>query len=153
MLILFFFSAASADGSSGISSPIADWLGLPHAVVRKTAHFILFALLGASWYYYLRTLGNFTPGFTSLSSFSFVLLYAFLDELHQTFVPGRAGSLSDVMLDATAGIAGIAVFATIYYITRSKEQKQARRKQVDKLWADNAKLAKKIKKSPKSKKK
>ena len=129
-----------------MSRPIADFFSLPHAVVRKTAHFILFASLGASWYYYLRTLGRFTPGFTSLGSFLFALLYAFLDEYHQTFIPGRTGLLSDVFIDATAVIAGIAVIATLYYLTRTKEQKQARAKQVDKIWANNDKLIKKLKK-------
>jgi len=153
MLIIFWFSANSSCSSNAMSKPIADFFGLPHAVVRKTAHFILFALLGASWYYYLRTLGRFTPGFTSLGSFSLTLLYSLLDEFHQTFVEGRTGLMSDVFIDASAAIAGIAVIATIYYLTRTKEQRQARRKQVDKIWADNDKLIKKLKKSPKPRKK
>jgi VanZ family protein len=36
-----------------------------------------------------------------------VLLYALSDELHQTFVPTRTASITDVMIDVLGGICGI----------------------------------------------
>jgi VanZ family protein len=152
MLIIFCFSASPSSVSESASLPIAEFLGLPHGVTRKIAHFVLFAGLGASWYYYLRSLGKFTPGFTSLGSLLFVILYAFIDEFHQTFVPGRTGLLSDVLLNAISGLVGIIIFGTIHFITRSKEQKKHRRKQVDKIWQNHHKLVKKFKKTKNSKK-
>jgi len=146
MAIIFGFSQASSSASSSLSSPIANFFGVTHCLVRKVAHFVCFALLGASWYYYLRRLGKFTPGFTSLGSLLFVILYAFLDEFHQTFIPGRTGLSSDVLLDSIAGLTGIIIFASVYYLTRSQDQRTARRKQVDKIWANNAKLFKSLKK-------
>jgi len=144
--VIFCFSAQSTDASDSFSAPIANFFGLPHAVIRKTTHFVLFGLLGASWYYYLRKLSSFTPGFTSLGSLSFVLLYAVLDEYHQTLIPSRSGELGNILLDTTAGLAGITLIALVYYLTRSKKEKIARRKQVDKIWSDNDKLTKSLKK-------
>jgi len=149
MGIIFYFSSCQSATSESLSKPIADFFGLSHELTRKIAHFILFASLGASWAYYLRVLGRFTPGFTALGSLLFVFAYAVLDEIHQIFIPGRAGLFSDVLLDAVAGIVGIFVFDTLYYLTRSKQQRTARRKQVDQIWANNAKLIKKLQKPPK----
>jgi len=39
------------------------------------------------------------------------ILYAFSDEFHQAFVPGRSGSLSDVGFDATGVVLG-----TLFYL-------------------------------------
>jgi len=149
MIIIFWFSSASSGSSTAMSSPIADFLGMSHSLVRKLAHFIAFGALGASWYYYLRSLNIFTPGFTTFGSFLFVLIFAVLDEYHQSFVPGRTGQVSDVLLDATAGIAGIAILATILFVAAPKSSKAARRKQVDRLWQDNSKLIKNFRKKRK----
>ena len=149
MAIIFCFSASPANTSQAMSNSVADLFNLPHQLTRKIAHFILFGLLGAAWYYYLRALGRFTPGFTSLGSLLFVFLYALIDEFHQTFIPGRSGQFSDILLDTAAGLVGIIIFGTIYYLSRSKQQKQARRKQVDKIWANNDKLLQKFYKTKK----
>jgi len=149
MIIIFWFSSAASGSSDAMSRPIADFLGLDHSVTRKIAHFIAFGALGASWYYYFRSLNIFTPGFSTFGPLLLVLIYAILDEYHQTLVPGRTGLVSDIALDALAGIAGIAILATIYYGTRPKAHKEARRKQVDKLWQDNAKLLRNLRKKRK----
>ena len=64
-------------------------------MLRKIAHAAEYAVLGALL---LRALGR--PGL----AFALGVLYAVSDELHQTFVPGRAGSPLDVAIDA-AGVA------------------------------------------------
>lgn len=48
-------------------------------------------------------------------------IYAFLDEYHQTFIPGRGGLFSDVLIDMRGGLAGLIisiVFVAILYIYR-----------------------------------
>ena len=37
------------------------------------------------------------------------VLYAVTDELHQMLVPGRQGSLRDVLIDAAGVLAGVAI--------------------------------------------
>ena len=40
------------------------------------------------------------------------LLYGFSDEIHQTFVPTRNGSLFDILVDSI-GISGMSLFITL----------------------------------------
>ena len=44
-------------------------------------------------------------------AWAFSVAYATSDEIHQLFVPGRACLASDVLIDASGALAGIAVFA------------------------------------------
>lgn len=52
-----------------------------------------------------------------LASVSFSLVYAASDEVHQSFVPGRAASVMDWIADA----AGILISSYIYYIKSFKQ--------------------------------
>lgn len=149
LAIIFFFSAEGSTASDATSESVANFFGIPNAIMRKIAHFILYAALGASLNYYFRTLGKFTSAFNFVVSLGLATFFATFDELHQTFVPGRAGLLSDVLLDTAAAATGIILFASIYYLTRSKTQKQSRREQEAKIWQNNDKLLKKIRKTKK----
>ena len=42
--------------------------------------------------------------------------YAATDEFHQIFVPGRAGMLTDVMIDSSGALAGILLAALAGFI-------------------------------------
>jgi VanZ family protein len=147
MATIFLFSAAPANLSDAQSEPIAQFLGISNGLIRKIAHFITFALLGASWYYYLRHYGRYTPAFTFFASLAFTTIYAFLDEFHQIFVPGRTGLISDVLIDALAGFTGVTIFALIYYLTCTPAQKTARRQQINQIWQNNKKLIKKLRRT------
>lgn len=83
----------------------ASPVGWQDFMIRKTAHFLEYAILfGLN----LRALKNTTK--LSLSrayilSFVLALLYAISDEFHQIFVDGRTGMARDIFIDA-AGIVG-----------------------------------------------
>ena len=81
-------------------------------VVRKMAHFGLFAALGFGLYGSLRGQKRVPPfrGAVLLGA-----AYAALDELHQRFVPGRAGMLTDVLLDSCGVLFGA---ATAWFLLR-----------------------------------
>lgn len=130
------FSAMDGRLSDAQSVPLANFLGIPNGVIRKIAHFVLFASLGASWYNYIRNNGisKFTPAFTAMLSWMLTIIYACVDEMHQLFVPGRSGEIRDILIDSAAGLTGIVIFATIYYFTRTKEHKAVRRLEVEKIW-------------------
>lgn len=95
--------------------------------VRKTAHFTEYMILG------LFVLGTLYPKKESkykrnilISGFiSFVItaIYAGTDEFHQTFVPGRAGRLTDVLIDSSGALLGITV-VTIICLTKLKKKKK-----------------------------
>lgn len=136
MGLIWCFSAMQGAASDAQSLPIADFLGLPHGLIRKAAHFVLFASLGALWYNYVRNsdIRKFTPGFTIMLSLMLAAVYACVDEMHQLFVPGRSGQMGDVLIDTAAALTGIVIFAAIHYLTRTEEQKAARRLEVEKIW-------------------
>lgn len=122
MVAIFLLSAQPADDSSLTSSHFAEFFahvlfhdydslssefqeqavsGLTF-IVRKTAHFSEYALLGFLWYLFLKNTRN-----GMLLSLALTFLYAVSDEFHQLFVAGRSGQLRDVMIDTTGGLFGI----------------------------------------------
>ncbi len=144
MLIIFFYSAKTATQSSAQSDPIAqvvysivvpddteitveqkaDIMQSIQLFVRKMAHFLVFAALGFSFYASLTThfLGT-TKKFVLSQIFSSA--YAASDEFHQLFVQGRAGRVSDILLDSAGALFGIllcfAMVCVIKLIRKGKE--------------------------------
>ena len=75
-------------------------------LVRKSAHFLAYAVLGGMFYWAL--LGyELRVRQAVIFSVSLAFLYAISDELHQTFVSGRSGEVSDVLLDTIGALAGV----------------------------------------------
>ena len=85
--------------------------------VRKTAHAMEYAVLG------LLTAGAFIDRRTSIRAgilvpWCIATAYAASDEIHQLFVPGRSGQVSDVILDSAGVLAGLLVLAAVRKIRR-----------------------------------
>ena len=63
--------------------------------------------------------------FPSAGSLAFaimlVMAYAVIDEIHQSYVPGREAMPIDVILDTLAGTAAILFYISIYSFSRSKK--------------------------------
>ncbi|WP_176461776.1 VanZ family protein [Anaeromicrobium sediminis] len=134
-ICIFAFSSDNAEKSSAKSKAVAQKVvevaktissnnkltikgNLEH-YIRKLAHmseyFILaFLVCNALKYTGLRVQGQI------IYSILFVLIYASLDEYHQTFVPGRDGKPFDVFIDSFGGILGICAYRII---TRFKERR------------------------------
>jgi VanZ family protein len=96
-----------------------------HFFIRKSGHFIgyftLSLLLFRSWRATFPIAGvNWTIKWASISFFMTALV-ASLDEWHQTFLPGRTGTIHDVVLDSTAALI---VQITLFVILRSRQPKQ-----------------------------
>lgn len=49
------------------------------------------------------------------------VLYAASDEIHQLFVPGRSGQLSDVILDSAGALAGVAAFTVLCWLINRRK--------------------------------
>ena len=77
--------------------------GLAHHVVRKLAHFSEFMLLGILVSFANRTQPLFSTDRKALVLFMLVPL---LDEGIQLFVPGRAGVMTDVLIDTSGYLTG-----------------------------------------------
>lgn len=79
-------------------------------LIRKSAHFLVFAALGFSAVGFFATFPKIKRLFSALLALVYVALYAISDEVHQLFVLGRTGRVSDVVIDTAGGIFGIIVF-------------------------------------------
>jgi len=109
------FSASTGLGSPANTScffrPLMHWLfpGMSeekieqlHFVVRKTAHFVEYAVLGVlAWraVHFDPAFGSYSPGRQLRLALLLCLLYASTDEFHQSFVPTRQPAVQDVLLD------------------------------------------------------
>ena len=87
-------------------------------VVRKTAHLLLFFVLGV-----LATMSarQYLKKYPYCAAMAFCLLYAISDEIHQELVPGRAGLVSDVLIDFAGSILGIGLLFIIIRLKRRKK--------------------------------
>lgn len=81
--------------------------------VRKLAHIFIYlvlaVLVNASF------LSHFKKNRLVYTAITFCIcgVYAFLDELHQYFVPGRGMGMKDVLLDCSGALAGIVITAVV----------------------------------------
>ena len=96
MGLIFFFSA-----QPDIPRAPGPWLD---ALLKKTGHALAYGIL--AWLYLRALRWRRQPSVhLRVVSLGLALLYAASDEYHQTFVPGRNGTLWDVALDG-AGACG-----------------------------------------------
>ena len=93
--------------------------------VRKSAHFAVFAVLGFLTCAALRSCDLSSKRALPIASL-IGCLYAVSDEIHQTFVPGRAGMVRDVILDTCGVVTGAAALCLIMWmLKRLKHSRQS----------------------------
>ena len=91
-------------------------------VIRKLAHFSIYAILGVLLMSLAETY-EFSNKKKIILSLLVGLLYASLDEFHQSFVPGRTAAITDVLLDTLGVLAGIIIiFLGIKILKRKREK-------------------------------
>ena len=146
MILIFSFSADNADESGQksaevtekivqtvdptiVEKPIEEQRRVYETVgsyVRKSAHFLEFAMLG---FFASIMVNTIYPDFLRrfFIPLGFGALYAVADEIHQIFVPGRACEFTDFLIDSARVSIGIllsiAIFAIIRRILLKKAQK------------------------------
>ena len=106
MLTIFLFSARPSS-----ELPNFDWAD---RIVKKGGHMTGYALLALS---YWRALGFRREKWWL--AWGFAMLYAVSDEFHQSFVPGRHPSISDVLVFDNLGALISLWFLGLYKIQRS----------------------------------
>ena len=129
MIIIFLMSARTGNESAKMSRDFAhSFLGmllsriLPQLTdnvitsIRKYAHIFEFFCLGISSFLFFHELlwkkhKRLLPAGVYAALWS--LLYACSDEWHQTFVPERAGRLSDLRFDSAGFLCGIVLCALL----------------------------------------
>lgn len=142
MIVIFLFSAQPAEVSSetsgGIVSQIVELvypsfetipepeqtaiLDTWQTVVRKSAHFSAYALLGVLVANAIRTY-DFRKHLRYGIPVAVSALYAISDEVHQCFVPGRSCQFLDMCIDTAGAVFGTAVFAlAAFWIAKWREK-------------------------------
>lgn len=92
-------------------------------VIRKTAHFLEFAVL---FVLYNRGLAKSTQLTRRKGLFLSLILtigYAMTDEFHQTMVLGRTGKPFDILIDSLGALAGFLFVVKLVYLLPGKVQK------------------------------
>lgn len=132
IVLISFASTSQFSGfnTSRIVRPLLLWLFpnisderlmLVHFLVRKSAHFISYAVLG--WLAaraFISSSRDFLRQRWFLFALLLVIIRSLLDEYQQTFVPSRSGSLWDCLIDIAGGLASILIFSYVNNRLRTK---------------------------------
>ena len=139
MILIFWFSAQNGASSRAMSEGfLKTLLGtlaerfLPRLSgkgidwdIRKYAHMGEYFCLGLSAFLFFSELTRWRgKGRAALLALAWSFLYACSDEVHQLFVPGRAGRLRDVFVDGAGFGAGILLAVLLRW---SMEYRQSRK--------------------------
>ena len=76
-------------------------------ITRKSAHFIGYMILGILASGLILQYENINKKYPL--AFLICVIYAISDEIHQLFVPGRAGQVRDVLIDSAGSFLGIII--------------------------------------------
>ena len=151
MVGIFLFSGQPGEASAGVSNGVGEWLlgilgiEIPPGMsasnvpivfgltIRKLAHIFLYLLLGGTSFLFAATLpvktaAKVRPAISGGLALVISLLYACLDEIHQSFVPGRAAQIQDVGVDVIGFCLAIVLCMAVSYIVlaaRAKKQENS----------------------------
>lgn len=144
-LTIFYFSNQIADNSNKQSSTIVEIISniIPYIknmdkekqtilkeeiltpIVRKSAHFSIYAMLGILTTNFMLTIENKKMSKRAIFALIFCMLYALTDEFHQKFIPGRSAELRDVLIDTSGAMLGILLTIAVTFLVRKiKDRKE-----------------------------
>ncbi len=136
MGVIFFFSAQADEESTAVSGGVSyrlvgitrlflhlnideeqirEIVNAIEGFVRKSAHMAEFAVLAVLLYLWIDR-WKVVRAQRACAAVVFAALYACSDEIHQLFVPGRAGRIFDVMLDSLGALTGMVLFLLLEQI-------------------------------------
>lgn len=134
MIIIFLFSAKNGTESSKTSGetvsvmitffekiPVLQLESLDRAAlsalmelpVRKMAHMLEYAVLLATIYIPININFQITLRNKAIISYIIAVLYAASDEIHQLFVVGRSGRVTDVLIDSIGVTVSLVILVLI----------------------------------------
>ena len=148
MGLIFYMSSSTGEESGGTSEKIIiflvnkydkithaspdtinyhqseDFVNYANFIFRKICHFGEYFILGVLALSFVISLNKYSSCISFMYSTIFSILYAIIDEYHQTFISGRSGQITDILIDSFGVLCGV-VF--IFLINRNvKLQKLAK---------------------------
>jgi len=82
-------------------------------LIKKIAHFTEYFIFTVLVYRALSNTTNFSKKKSLVLSFVITVIYAALDEFHQSFIPGREPKIRDVVIDSIGSISAILCLSRI----------------------------------------
>lgn len=142
MGLIFYLSHQNADESSHLSGGLIEsvvkfvfpnmggetlesLVASLQFIVRKGAHFCLYAVLGILSFIYFVTYKAISLALRSFLSFLVSFGYSVSDEYHQTFISGRSGELRDVLIDSAGVMLGIILSLIIYLVYEAIKKRRS----------------------------
>ena len=137
MCIIFSFSAQDRQESGAVSEGVSYELvsstgflfhlnldedqireiaGSIERTVRKAAHMTEYAILAVLFYVWRWR--------RQLLAVAMAAAYAASDEFHQLFVEGRAGRVSDVLIDSAGALVGVGICTLCIWLHRRRRQRR-----------------------------
>lgn len=139
MAVIFYFShqpsGTSSELSFGITERVAAFAervipssdlnldGLHH-YIRKTAHFLVYLLLGILACNVVRV-RKASEYIRIMLALLICVLFATSDEMHQLFISGRSGEVRDVLIDSIGASIGIVLFLIVKTAMRKRKTGRA----------------------------
>ncbi len=145
MGVIYYFSSENGEESTKTSNGVIDTVlrifirdydEMPTAskaeyhdklsyIVRKGAHFTeyftLALFLSLAIFFIVKNRSG-KKGAAFLIPLCISVVYAIIDEGHQTFVSGRAGQVTDVLIDSAGALLSVLIIYLSYRIRRKKYQ-------------------------------
>lgn len=149
MCVIFAFSAQTKEESSAVSESLSyrmvsstghffHWnldeeqmreiANTIEYFVRKGAHMTEFAILSVLLFVWLG-LWEMALLRRSVAAFLATAVYAASDEIHQLFVAGRSGRISDVLIDSSGALLGVIVFILLGRLIQTIRRRRSRKRQ------------------------
>lgn len=88
-------------------------------LIRKGAHMFSYFILSILAYLLIHQIYGLKP-ITVIYTFLFCFIYAITDEIHQTFIPDRVGSIIDVLIDTCGSLIFLILPTTILLTPKNK---------------------------------
>lgn len=142
MCCIFSFSATPAVQSSMLSQSVTErllhflekcfgmnlfteeFIANAEYIVRKMAHAFEYFVLAITFFYGYSNKERKRVGAITLL---FCIFYAASDEIHQLFVPGRSGQITDVGIDSLGAFLGV-VFSLLFIICKKRFQRNGKKR-------------------------
>ena len=108
--------------ASTAKSALTEYAELIHLYVRKAAHMTEYFLLALSLQLPLAAWFSRLPYWKERIALGFTctVVFAALDEFHQTFVPGRSGNFTDICIDSLGALAASLCLYFLFLIRQKK---------------------------------
>lgn len=133
LVIIFIMSSFNASDSGSQSNIIVSIISrifnikevsILSFLIRKLAHFTEYFILGILS---LNCFKDYSQDKKVIYfSIAFCIFYAMTDEFHQTFIPGRAGAIKDVLIDSFGTVCGSILHYNLFLKKVFKSGKQIR---------------------------